>query len=141
MKPRADKNGYFIIGLSKNSKRKSFKIHRLVAFMFIDGYFENAQVNHKDENKTNNHVENLEWCTREYNINYGTRNERMGESHKNKPKGSLVARYSLDGELIDVKYNFEYKQMGFEHQNISACCKGKLKTHKGFVFKYYEGDI
>lgn len=133
---------YLQIDLRKNNKRKTFKIHRLVAHMFIEGYFDGAEVNHKDENAENNHISNLEWCTREYNVNYGTRNKRTGEANKNKPKknSKLIARYSLDGELIDIKYQYEYTQMGFEQRNVSACCNGKRKTHKGYIFKYHEKD-
>lgn len=61
---------------------------------------------------------------------------KKGKNHPN--LGQLVARYSLDGELIDIKYNFEFVEMGFDRGNISHCCKGKVKTHKGFIFKYHE---
>lgn len=154
LKARKNTYGYERVVLCKNSKQKDFQVHRLVAHMFIKGYFEGAEVNHIDENAENNHISNLEWCTREYNVNYGTRNKRAGESHKGKTlseehkrklseshKGKLIARYDLNMNLIDIKYNFEYFQMGFERQNIASCCNGKRKTHKGFVFKYYEGDI
>lgn len=67
------KQGYKSIDLWKNGKRKNFFVHRLIAHMFIEGYFENAQVNHKDENKENNHLSNLEWCDSKYNNNYGTK--------------------------------------------------------------------
>lgn len=73
---KLDKNekGYLRTNLYKNGKIKKFRVHRLVAHMFLtDSYFENAQVNHKDENKENNHVSNLEWCDNKYNNNYGTR--------------------------------------------------------------------
>ena len=131
--------GYKYVGLYKNGgKQKNFYIHRLVAFMFLsDSYFDGAEVNHKNENKENNCVDNLEWCTGKYNSNYGTRNERMSESKK----GKLIARYDLEMNLIDVHYNFEYVQLGFNKNGISSCCNGRLKSHKGFVFKYYEGDV
>ena len=74
--------GYSTIGLSKNGKRKYFMIHRLVAYMFImnDDKINKTQVNHKDENKNNNNVENLEWCTCKYNINYGNHNKKISET-------------------------------------------------------------
>jgi hypothetical protein len=64
------------VSLTKNKIAKKHKVHRLVAIAFIDNPDNLPQVNHKDENKTNNSVENLEWCDAKYNINYGTRTER-----------------------------------------------------------------
>ena len=77
MKNQKDSRDYFQVGLSKDGERNFFLVHRLVATMFIDNPNELPQVNHKDEDKTNNHVENLEWCTQEYNNSYGTRIERI----------------------------------------------------------------
>ena len=74
------KDGYLRIELHNKEKRKSFRVHRLVAHMFVDGYFDGADVNHIDENKENNCVDNLEWCTRKYNNNYGTHNERIAKT-------------------------------------------------------------
>ena len=73
-------NGYLLIGLSKNGIRKVYLVHRLVAEAFIersDGLYE---VNHKDENKKNNSVDNLEWCSKKYNNNYGTKIERQKQT-------------------------------------------------------------
>ena len=131
---------YESVGLSKNSKQKTFLIHRLVAHMFLsnDNPIEKIEVNHIDENKANNHVENLEWCTREYNMNFGTRNKRASKSMKgeNNHRVVLVARFDLNMNLIDVKYHFEYKLIGFNAGNICSCCKGRYKQHKGFIFRY-----
>lgn len=59
-----------------------------------------------------------------------------GENHPN--LGKLIDRFTLDGKYIDTHYQFEYVQMGFNHGNIYNCCKGKHKTHKGFIFKYHD---
>lgn len=72
-------DGYYKVSLNKDSIEKRFFIHRLVAIHFIDNPNNLECVNHKDENKINNSVENLEWCTKECNNNYGTRNKRIGE--------------------------------------------------------------
>lgn len=72
-----DGRGYLFTGLSKNGKRKFYKVHRLVAQAFIPNPDNLPEVNHKDENKHNNCVDNLEWCDVKYNRNYGTRNERI----------------------------------------------------------------
>ena len=83
IKSRIDKHGYCIIGLYKYSEAKTFKIHRLVALAFIPKSDpEKNQVNHKSEIKTDNRVENLEWCTAKYNTNYGTRNARASKKIK-----------------------------------------------------------
>lgn len=71
-----DKDGYYRAYLCKNGKIKTIGVHRLVALMFIPNEFNYKQINHKDENKQNNNVNNLEWCDCKYNINYGTRTER-----------------------------------------------------------------
>ena len=71
---------YATIGLCKKGKVKTRYIHRLVAETFIPNTDNYLEVNHKDENKQNNRVDNLEWCTRKYNINYGTHNQRMIQS-------------------------------------------------------------
>ena len=68
-----DKKGYLKINLWKNNKSKMFLVHRIVAETFILNPNNLPQVNHKDENKSNNCVENLEWCSQKYNNNYGNR--------------------------------------------------------------------
>ena len=72
MVPGADKDGYLQVALSKNGKVVWRKVHRLVAKAFIDNPDNLPQINHKDENVKNNTVDNLEWCTGKYNVNYGT---------------------------------------------------------------------
>ena len=75
-------NGYLYYCLSKNNKKKGFYIHRLVAETFIPNPNNLPEVNHKDEDKTNNCIENLEWCDRSYNINYGTCKKRISNALK-----------------------------------------------------------
>ena len=120
--------GYLQVTLCKNNIKKVYKVHRLVAEAFIDNPDNLPCVNHKDENKLNNNVDNLEWCTNEYNVNYGTRTERCS-----KP----VLQYTLDGEFVrewpSIK---ECDRNGFKQGNVVACCQGKYKTSKGFIWKY-----
>lgn len=77
--------GYEMTTLSKDGKQKTYLIHRLVALAFIPNPDNLEEINHKDEVKTNNSVENLEWCTRKYNLNYGTYRERMSAIKTGKP--------------------------------------------------------
>lgn len=79
LKGRKDKDGYLEVNLCKNGKHSNYKIHRLVALLFINNTNNYDQVNHKDENKLNNNVNNLEWCNAKYNCNYGTRINRIKE--------------------------------------------------------------
>ena len=83
LKLSIDKYGYYQIKLYKYNKFKTFKVHRLVALAFIPNSDpQKNQVNHKSEIKTDNKVNNIEWCTAKYNTNYGTRNERIGRKVK-----------------------------------------------------------
>lgn len=93
LKGSFDTGGYPQVCLRKNGRNYTKKIHSLVARAFIPNLNGYREINHIDEDKTNNHVENLEWCTREYNINYGSRTEKT--SHK-------VAQYTLDGKLVNT---------------------------------------
>lgn len=77
-----NKGGYGVVHLKKDGKCYTPYVHRLVALAFIPNTENLPQINHKDENKLNNRVENLEWCTNQYNCNYGTRNRRISENKK-----------------------------------------------------------
>lgn len=138
LKPKKDKNGYLVVGFHKDGACKTYKIHRLVAQTFIENPNNLPQVNHKDENKENNCVENLEWCNVKYNTNYGTRTERVANKNTNHPSTSKqVYQYSLKGELIKIWQSIsECGRNGFCETSVSDCCKGKNKTHKGYIWKY-----
>lgn len=90
LKQHSRGNGYMSVNLSHHGKRFNFSIHRLVAEAFIPNPDNLPEVNHKDENKFNNNVTNLEWCDRKYNINYGTAIQRMLESKKNKSRKTVL---------------------------------------------------
>lgn len=134
LKPDTDRNGYLKVLLYKDGKRKKNLVHRLVAEVFIPNPDNLPCVNHKDENKTNNSVENLEWCTHEYNNNYGTRNKKVAKT-LSKP----VLQFTLDGEFVrewpSVK---ECGRNGFSQGRVCQCCNNKRKSHKGYIWKYKE---
>ena len=82
MKPIPSIGGYLRVRLSKNEQKDYPLIHRIVASVFVPNPSDFKYVNHIDENPSNNRADNLEWCTHEYNINFGTRNSRAGAKHR-----------------------------------------------------------
>ena len=132
LKPVTDRHGYLIVGLWKNNKQKTYKVHRLVAEAFIDNTDNLPQVNHKDENPLNNNVNNLEWCNSKYNCNFGTRIERIS-----KRRSKTVLQYDLEGNFIrEWKSTAECGRNGFDQGHVAACCRGKLKKHKDSIWRY-----
>ena len=131
LKP-GNSNGYFYVDLCKNSKGKLFKIHRLVAIHFIENPNNYPEVNHKDENSTNNCVDNLEWCTREYNNSYGTRNKRASEKLKGSknPKSRKVQCITTGKKFNTIREAGEYYGLSqsITDVNITKCCQGKVKS-------------
>ena len=137
LKSYKDGRGYLCVRLYKYNSSIQYKVHRLVAEVFIDNPNNYKEVNHKDENKTNNRVENLEWCDRKYNCNYGTRNERMSKSKINGKRSKIVIQYNLDGTFVrEWPSAMECERNGYNNICISLCCLGKLKTHRGFIWEY-----
>lgn len=134
LKPKNSKQGYLTIKLSEHSIIKEFKIHRLIAEAFILNPDNLPQVNHRDEDKTNNCVDNLEWCDAKYNNNYGTARLRMTEKTK-KP----VLQFSLDGEFIKEYESVKEASLTFytkRTSSINNCLAGRTKSAYGFYWKY-----
>ena len=132
--------GYLTFALYDNDGNKKFHpIHRLVAEAFIPNPDNLLQVNHKDEDKTNNRVYNLEWCTNEYNHNYGTRNERVGEANKCCPTTSKPVKAILsDGtEEYYQSIGEAERQLGLPHANIVRALKGRRKHCGGRSWCYF----
>lgn len=130
-----DKYGYLKVGLFKNNKVKTYYVHRLVAEVFLPNPNNYKEVNHKDENKQNNVVSNLEWCDAKYNSNYGTRNERMSKSLTNNIYTSReVDVYDLDMNFIETLPSSKEcgRKYKVQHSNVRYCCNGGKwsdKTH------------
>lgn len=124
--------GYLQTNLHKNGKFKKAFIHRLVASAFIDNPDDLPQVNHKDENKTNNNACNLEWCTAKYNSNYGTGTERRTD-----PKRKIVIQ-SMNGITIEefksIKETADKLKMSTT--TVRKCCNEKLKTSCGYELMF-----
>ena len=129
--------GYLILELFKNGIGKCHAIHRLVAEAFIPNIDNLPCINHKDENKENNYVENLEWITYKENANHGTRNERMAEKLK-KPIFSISKESGLITYWASISE--ASKQTGINLSSISACCRGKRKSAGGFYWHYSDSE-
>ena len=136
LKPRCVGYGYLQVSLYKNGKMERKFIHRLVAEAFIPNPESLPQVNHKDEVKGNNNVENLEWCTSEYNNNHGTRNERRVKAQSKKVKAINIKT----GEVITFSSTAEAGRKGYSQGNVSSACMGVY--HGGNIYRghrwYYE---
>lgn len=124
---------YYSVQLFNGRRYKHFRVHRLVGLMFIPNPSNYPYINHKDENKLNNYVDNLEWCTASYNINYGTAIKRA------------VEKKSISIIQLDKKYNYintfssfmnAERSTGIPNNNIVACCKGRRKTAGGYIWRY-----
>lgn len=136
-------NGYMYVVLHKNNKPHTVTIHSLVAKAFIPNPNGYDCINHKDETRDNNIVENLEWCDKSYNNNYGTIKERRSIIMNAHPSTSKkVVCTQKDGkEVFYPSARFAAKQLGINPSNIINCCNGKQKTCKGMKFSYIEQGL
>lgn len=126
--------GYCIVSLYRNGKQKTHRIHRLVAIAFIPNPNNLPEVNHKDEKKENNEVSNLEWCTHDYNCNYGTKNERQsrttilngskkGVKHPMARKIICITTWDIYNYISQITKSYNIPQ-----PEITQCCQGKRKS-------------
>ena len=92
---------YYCVTLQKNGKYKNELVHRLIAKTFLENPNNLPQVNHKDENKLNNNLENLEWCTRKYNMNYGTGKQRSKMKRRRRVV-QYIDNYAKEWESINT---------------------------------------
>lgn len=119
------RGGYLAIGLTKDHKQSTFSVHRLIAKTFIDNPNNLPCVNHKDENKYNNCVNNLEWCDYKYNNLYGTRTKRTCKPVKCIETGTIYNSTVQAGKCT-----------GINRVNITDCCNEKRHTAGGYHWKY-----
>ena len=143
IRPTPDKDGYLRISLiCSEGKPRNFAVHRLVlqAFSGIVG----DQVNHKDGDKRNNVISNLEWCTGSENVTHAFRvlnrahpRPNVGKFGAANPRHTPVAQYRVDGALVKIWESLaDAARQGFNRQCIGGVCNGRRKTHKGFIWQY-----
>lgn len=128
------KNGYMSINLYNEYGCKSKYVHRLVAEAFLENPNNYPQINHKDENRCNNVVSNLEWCTCKYNINYGERTQKMLNSRTGPHK-------SIKVQVDDIVFDALYKAanyIGVGHQLLKRRLDKNVKNFNGHTIQYYE---
>ena len=135
LKPGITRNGYYIIGLTKQSILKTYLVHRLVFEAFNGPIPEGYEINHINEKKFDNRLENLNLMTHRENVNYGTGIER---SVKKRANG--VLQFTLEDILIKEYPSTKQveRELGFGQGNIVNCCKGKLKQAYGYIWRYKE---
>lgn len=130
-----DEYGYKQVILVKNGVRKRHLLHRMVAQAFIPNPENKPQVNHIDENKTNNNVSNLEWVTSKENINHGTRTERQIYTQRIIQKSRPVI---CSNGVIYRSTREASRLLGLDNSSLNKVLKGKRKTVGGFTFEYKE---
>lgn len=135
LKPTPDKDGYLKVTLRKNGKGQQLFVHRLVAEAFIPNPNNLPEINHKDENPENNCVSNLEWISHKDNIKYGTRNERVAKKLRNRKDQSKPVLCVESGKIYTSQREAA-RQTGAYQTSITQCCRGKLKTTKGYHWRY-----
>ena len=146
--PGYDKGGYLIVSLCKNGKLKTKTVHRLVAETFLPNPNGYSEINHRDENKVNNYANNLEWCTREHNVNHGTMIERSAQTRSKKVKAINIKT----GEVLTFNSLTEAGRKGYHCGVVSMACRGVYKgragklvggdgrTYKGYRWSYEEAN-
>lgn len=141
-----DGSGYPQVRLHKKGIFKAFHVHRVVALAFINNIYNKPEVNHLDENKTNNNSKNLEWCTRKENENYGTKRDR-GIMHTDYKR--IAFKNSKEVIQYDINHNeinrwrslaHIHNETGYSTGNISMCCTGRYKRPLYASYWGYVGD-
>lgn len=142
LKPVNDGKGYFRVHLSKNNHAKLPFIHQVIADTFPEicgEKFEGAEISHLDENPANNRADNLRYVDHTTNINHGTRTQKVKETFIKNGVSKHIGRFTLEN-VLDKKYNslMEAEREGFSHSAVSLCCHDKMKTYKGYIWKYID---
>lgn len=141
--PQRNHKGYLRVNLWKNNKKKIRMIHRLVAEAFLLNPNNYKQINHKDGNKENNCITNLEWCTAKHNMEHAYKSG-LNKGTRNHPRKSKpIDMFSKDGKLLCTFPSMKEaeRQTGAFRSSIYACCRGKVNTAGGYHWKYNKGGV
>lgn len=124
---------YYCITLCRDGVHSNHLVHRLVAKSFLDDYSEDLEVNHKNEDKLDNRLSNLEMCTRQYNKNYGT-----GTTRSKEKRSKTILQFSIDGELIAEwsSMNEASRSSGISLKDLWRCCNNPKATAHKCIWKY-----
>lgn len=139
LKTNLSKNGYEKIKLFKDGKRYYFNVHRLVALTFLANDFNKSEVNHKDGNKINNNISNLEWVTASENqlhaFKYGLQKSKTGKDNK---QSKAVKQLDLNGNVIRIFDSLKQikRELGYNSFGIIKCCKKEQKYNTAYKFKW-----
>ena len=127
-----DKYGYCFVRLNKDGRRLLVKVHRLVAEAFLPNKDNLPSINHKNEVKSDNRVENLEWCSVFYNNHYNDRYSKMKNLRK------PVGQYSINGEFVDKFSSIREAAIknNYSKAHIGNCCNNRVKTAYGYIWKF-----
>ena len=128
-------SGYLTVSLHDRGKSKTFLVHRIVAEAFVENPNQYTEVNHIDQNKKNNRVENLEWCTNKENVNHGNEIERGAKKQRRN-----FVQLDMDGNLVKVWSGFKkmQRETGVQRKSVYECCVGKRDSYMGYKWKYAE---
>lgn len=128
-----DKKGYMNVVIRVHGKRRTMKVHRMVALMFVPNELGLLEVNHKDENKENNLADNLEWCNRLYNVRYGTGRERLESQLR-----MGIYQYDTNGNILREWESVKHasRTLGIDSSCIIRCAHGIIKTYRNSIWLY-----
>lgn len=151
LKAAKDKDGYERVVLCIDGNKRNYQVHRLVALAFIPNPLNLPQVNHINEVKYDNRVDNLEWCDNEYNVNYGNRSmkaslSQTGEKNhiygKPSPNRRPVMCYTLEGTFVkefnSLREVNKWLGISLKSGDVCNCCKGRLHQSHGYIWRYKE---
>lgn len=135
LQPKRNRGGYLRVDLWRNGKKHHFFVHRLVAMAWLNNPENKPQVNHRNEQKDMNFVENLSYCSAKENVTWGTGIKRRAAS-QSKPVEAIDPK---TGQVVkEFASGIEAERNGFKHGAISQCCRGKRRRHRGFEWRFKE---